>query len=597
VYFHWETLRSIIGKSAKAMGHFLPRPWRAKEGQDRRVTVLVETAVLVEILVVLVLAVRLLFMASHLFGWEWIGWTAAAAALAGILVWGRKRLRTRRRFSVLPLVHGKTRRRITWRNALLAAAVMLAILIVCLLAISGWRPPMYYLLLALVILLCCWAAFCVTADAMKGRPLREMRALAALLGLKAFLLWSQWGIVIGFDGGPHFQMVDAFAKAKMIPHMALDQMFYAYHPPLAFVLAALAKLFLTDTARSVQVVSSLMSLVMFLFLRGTLRRLELLRRVEAVVFLYIAAAIPLQVYLAHSVNMDVVVVAAMAAVMYFSVALFWTKRSPYRWAHILFLAVALCAAVLTKFSGIIAFGIPVAAALLTPFTGTRRVSVLRALGIVALAAALVSPYYYTRYYATQGKLFPSNADFFQREEQDQSREARDADRPGFLWKMITASGAPSGNPQYRDMDAARLVETWRDAWRQDLWLGPQDAVRRLVSALYLLFMPLLCIVGGVLFFCWRDAPPLWRRLGFLLLIIFCANAAALVKYTYDFPWPGAVLMKGIYVASSTWFLAFCLAHLTRLRTVLDLRWAKFWQALLSVLLLLFVLLNHVLPIY
>lgn len=427
-----------------------------------------------------------------------------------------------------------------------------------------------------------------------------------ILAAKAFLFFKTWGREIGFDIGPHVEMVSLFVNGHFLPDIV--KYFYGYHPPFSFAIAALfEQMFhgvgITITAvESIQFTSLAANLVMFFSLRSMLRQLKLLSSPLGIAFLGILAGLPINVFLSHAIAMDAVIMACAGLTFLFSMRLLWLPITPgHTWDRILPLGVILAAALFTKFSGLLLLAVPFLFAFASPLRGKFRTHMMHAVCAVVLGMVLVAPYYIFRYALPMGTLLPNNADITQPKEEAAARVVRDTDRLGFVLGMFTPSGAPTGNPQFRDMEHARLVETWRDVWRQDLWLGKEETLPWLLSAWYLRWMPFLCLASATLMlFAFRRLPQLWKNLGVVFLGIFVIEILALMQYTFNFPWGGAVLMKGIYVAPATFFLAYILMGPVVLFTLLPKSVARLGRVGVFFTLILvgtFVLLNHLLPVY
>lgn len=430
---------------------------------------------------------------------------------------------------------------------------------------------------------------------------REHLLLLVFLASRIYLLLTRWNTPVGFDWGMHVEMLEI--THWLDPQPDIHAHFYAYHPPLSFLFPRLLMLIGVPAVASVQLFSWMMSLGTFVFLRFLLSHLRMLHTARGIVFLYLAASIPLQVYLSHSVNIDVFVLAATAATLYFSVSLampgsgdFWLKRS---WERRTALVAALAFGMLSKFSGILALALPPIAALLYAPAAMRIEECKKAILCVFAALLLAAPYYGMRYYLPYGAIFPSNADIVEGDNQAIARQERDADPVGFIRGMFfPAKGDPS-DLQSRDMGTARLEETWRDAWRKDSWLGAQEEPAKSVSAFYLFLMPLLALAGCISLFMKNDSPASWKKMGPLLAAFSVIQLFALIKYTYDFPWGGAVLMKGIYVAPMLWMFAYVVAHglsIALHRPPADHAPQRSFEVIF-LLLIVFTIINHMLPVY
>lgn len=440
-----------------------------------------------------------------------------------------------------------------------------------------------------------------------------------LVGSRIWVTLLRWGEAIGFDPHHHLEMLSVWRWWGLSP--PLFETFYAYHPPLSFLLARSVHLFGFDPVASVQIVSLAASLVAFFALRSALQHLGLLSHPVPLCFLYLTSSLPIQVYLATSINIDVLLLALASVVLCFSLQLYWEgepapwvgKRSEW-WARRLIIVMALCSAILTKFSGILLLALPLLVALTAPRRagGALPVAVTpwrtpalwqrcgSALAMAAVAIVIVSPHYMHRYYRTAETFFPGNADVFEGVHQREAREARDRSLPDFFLGMFLPPKAAAESHEFRDMSVPRLLETWRDLWRRDVWLGVQPPLSQVVTGVYLRITPYLLLIGVGVLLLRRPRDVVWRRLGLVLLLFSVLLLLALVKYTYDFPWGGAVLMKGIYVAPIAWLVGYLLVgvlELGRFAPALLARREEMVHRSALVLIGGFTLVNHILPVY
>lgn len=255
------------------------------------------------------------------------------------------------------------------------------------------------------------------------------------------------------------------ALSWLSPDLPLGQYFYAYHPPLGFLLAKCFTWVGFSPLMSVQLLNAAASLGTFFILRATLGRCGLLARPAAVFFLYFGASLPIQLFLASSINLDVLTAGCAALTLYLSVRLCWDETLD-RQARLTFataIAVVIAASMLIKFSGLLLVTIPVLTALAHPKTSFRLVSVAGAAALVGLL--LVSPYYVSRYYQQTGRFFPTNLEIFAQSEIAAARAARDSDRLSFFLNMVAPSPVHgSANTVLRDRDTMRLADVWQDVW-------------------------------------------------------------------------------------------------------------------------------------
>ncbi len=424
--------------------------------------------------------------------------------------------------------------------------------------------------------------------------------LGAFMLSRLLLLRQEWGASIGWDVGAHVDMLKLWPWDENA--WDVRSSFYAYHPPLAFLFARALHLLGLPAAESVQTIGCIVSIAAFFFLRGTVSLLGKLRSAEGIAFVYVTSALPVQQYLAYSINMDVFVYAAACAVAYFSVLLAKRPSVGGMWG----LAAMLAVGMLTKSSALLVFSlpavlIPLLVLPLFPKRTTRRnaMRVMLSGGLsIGLAAAMVSPYYVGRYVLQEGALFVSNMDFREYGSEDLQRErndVRDADRGAFLRDLFSVRASELLTLADRDQGRVRLVNTWRD-----IWAGSKHNVRSSPFSLWLShaysFAAMALLVAGVVHFLAFFRGDDWDRFMVGMLLFGLLQMAALVAYAWKYPHPLGLPTKLIYIAPVlvpfglilTRAFAFAPA-LVRGRTV----GVASGAALLGV----YLLLNGILPVY
>lgn len=453
---------------------------------------------------------------------------------------------------------------------------------------------------------------------------------------RILLLWGQFGAAMGFDIGAHQEMLSRVSWG--VPDSPVREVFYSYHPPLGFLIPRSIELLGIPAALSIQLTSFFASLLLFFVLRSIVASLGFLRSPLGIAFLYLTASIPLQIFLAHSHNLDILILLFAGMVLFTSIHLLWlpeaAKRSRIDTILLQLLMVgALSYAMLTKFSGLLLFSIPPLCALLVSGFKAKMWGMLRVTLLCTLALGLVSPYYYMRYYAAEGTFFPNNGDWMVGEALSNSRAIRDQDPGKFLRELfIIPEGHWAGGLIHRDLDVIRLSDTWRDFWLMPDYLGPNSPLQKRLGALYYWVLPWFFPLG--LFALWmlsrQSGLPLrstrwknvflselqktlhwiirppslffasWRRFGAVLGLFAFVQLSALIYYLYQNPFAGWGPAKGMYVAPITWFIAYLLAPLFCLPIFAPKCFGQrrlAWQRTSLLLLGAVVLLHHALPQY
>jgi hypothetical protein len=405
----------------------------------------------------------------------------------------------------------------------------------------------------------------------------------------------------GFDTGAHLDVLRAISWTN--PGVDLHQMFYAYHPPLAFLLAHTFTLLGLPDVASVQIVSFLSMLVVCLSLRALLRLFHLLDEPGPVLFLYATLSLPVVVFLGKSINIDVVIFALACLTLLFLASLWksWDAGGHHRWLgwQVPVVGVLLLLALFTKFSGILLLALPAGTAwVLCKKWRTRAIL----LGILCAAAAgiMALPYYYARYEVPEHTFFPSNGDQWDRDNQGKARLDRDAHPVEFILSLFMGTSAHANGVEHRDLNTPRFLDTWKDLWMRDLWLGEASEWSLSISNWYLLVMPVLLFLGTMVTLqrWWRGLW--WDRMGAVFLLIGVFHMFFLILFAWRNPWGGGVPTKMIYITPALPVVGYLLSQCAYLFDDLLTRWRR-WSPLLQRFLLalvtVFLLINHLLPVY
>ena len=388
--------------------------------------------------------------------------------------------------------------------------------------------------------------------------------------LCVFLLSRLWlffvtrGVPVGWDTDAHLEMLTDLPWSDAM--WDIHSHFYAYHPPLAFFLARCVLLLGANPVTSVQIVSALASLIGFFYLRASVRVLQMLNSWQGIGFLYVTSSLPVQIYLAHSINMDVLLYAEACAALFYSLQLFSAQNAVASSARTVrtsvLLVLSLVLAMYTKYSGLLLLAIPVliAATSSTFFNCTvRRITGACALGVVVLVLAF--PYYFGRQYTQSGHFFPSNMDFenYDKAALMNDRSKRDENPVLFLTQFFGGSSEGSTRIQERDQAVMRLENTWKD-----LWAGSKNNVQQSRSSLFLsvcygAFAPLFLLVGLIALAYRRSRWTRWESVGCALIAFSLLELVFLLFYSYQYPHVIGIPNKLIYISPALLGFGFLLA--------------------------------------
>lgn len=436
------------------------------------------------------------------------------------------------------------------------------------------------------------------AETPAALPERTERFLTRLQLLAMFWLFlAELGHEVGFDAGAHIEMLNLITWAH--PETALKGSFYGYHPPMGFLLPRTLHLLGFVPEVSVQIISFLAGLAAFFFLRLTLKEISALRTPRGTAFLVLSTGLPLSVYLLHSVNLDILILAEGAIVLFCCTRLFLRERPEElscgdRWMAWFGLLSTLSFAMLTKFSGVLLLALPPIAAVVGCRSRQWLPRLAKVAVVILLALAMGLPYYGVRYYLSERTFFPNNGDWMVSGAFVEARTKRNTDPIGFFANLFAPNPVHREKGlAHRDYDVLRLSDTWRDYWLKDQFLGSSVPFSLELGSVYFFTAPWLLVLGGVALLRRRmDFTVPWRRLGRVVLLFGLFQFAALLVYLTLNPFAGWGPAKAIYIAPTIWGIAYLLTGLVP-RDPLNAR----QQRTFAVLLVGFTLLNFILPVY
>ncbi len=415
----------------------------------------------------------------------------------------------------------------------------------------------------------------------------ERAFLFAFIALRLLLFARMFGQYIGYDVRGHLQVVSAISWTH--PFLSPRALYYAVHPPLGFLLAHSLTMLGMVPILAAQTLSFLASLVAFFFMRSTLKSLGLLGHLPAVVFLYLAASIPMQIYLSVIVSLDVFVLACMSIILFLSVQIFWKKQSIFSvFLYCLALTLTLILANLFKLSGFLLQPIPLFVLLLSREAYTwRRFLILLIMGFLSAVATFV--YLYYRNYIPEHTFFFSTAglsmwtDLFR-------HSVWWRDTHPFLFVLAYILPIQHGIP--------RLLPTWNSLW----YMYDRDFLSVFtifLAVLYNVVAPALCFIGCITAYGQRMTKDLWYRFGVVLLLTGALHFLGLIAYMWSTPLlEGYLSNKGVYIASASFSIAYLLSlALTSFLPLLNIK--KFTRKQAEYCLLfctaIFMIVNHLMP--
>jgi hypothetical protein len=415
----------------------------------------------------------------------------------------------------------------------------------------------------------------------------EAAFLLTALVVNTLLFLSRVGIPEGYDFEGHLHAMQSISWGD--PFFSLRSHYYACHPPLGFLLArGVTAITSAPPLVAAQIVSFLSSIATLLLLRATLRRLDLLAQPAAVAFLYLTAGLPIQNYLAVTLNLDVIVFAWGAAMLWIMSHLAYSESRRVIGVWTILAGFVGGAAVMTKVSGLLVLAIPalyVAVVRRNILLQARRIALML---VIAVSCAL--PYYTINYYVPEGTFLFSNAGTVLWVGQtDEARAIRDADPGAFARSLVRP---------YGEQDA-RLARTWRSFWGMED-REPQPGRAAAIVDAYLVVMPWLVGVGLLLFILRRGTGGRWRDLGTVVLGYSVLQVLFIVAYIAAYPIDGFFANKGIYIAPASLGIGLLLSAWMETPGLIPARHprARRWAMIaLTLLVALFLVANNLLPVY
>lgn len=432
----------------------------------------------------------------------------------------------------------------------------------------------------------------------------ELLLTTCLVLLKIHVLHDAWGRLQGFDAGPWLDVFHATHWFERLPRP--EEFFASYHPPLSYLFCRWIFFVYPHEVEASQILSTLSMLGATFALRSSLRTIGMLWTLPGLSILYVGASIPLIVSLAVETSYDALVFMWFMIALALSKRLFWWRlpaafwRSPYCLARLTALAIALSAGLLTKFNGLIAFGVPFLVIL------TRRgfKGVLRE-GPVAGAAAMcaviaVSPLYYSRYYKPFGQVFPTAIDWLRANDLKRALALRDSNRWAFILHMVRIPERSITGTQEPIRDSF-IHSIWLHTWKLDISVGPQAPFSLAISDLYIRGAPfVLAVAAVVLVVRARRLPVAMRDFGIVLGVIAMTFCAGQLYFAWKYPlWDWGVF-KAKYMTPAVLWIAFSVGALVD--TWASHRpsapfWDRFKTDAVLVLVLAFMCTNHLVPVY
>jgi len=256
-----------------------------------------------------------------------------------------------------------------------------------------------------------------------------------------------------------------------------------------------------------------------------------------------------------------------------------------------------------KYTGTVSLSIPFIVVAIRCRGRLRFRAFTALLFVCLLTALLISPLYIGRNYAQTKELFPINMSWNHERQLESAHAKRDADYIGFFAhafrfpkEFFTELDAPIRDSFFHIV----WLQTWKLEDNTVELLGPKSPLSGRISNVYFfLFFPLF-LIGNLLFFTrvrkHTDALHDFGKILFAIALIFILAQTSLF---FSFPLWRYEVMKAKYIAPALlWILfasAYCIYFALQLKVLERFRPYVTYGSL--GLVLLYVIFNHVVPVY
>jgi hypothetical protein len=431
----------------------------------------------------------------------------------------------------------------------------------------------------------------------------EPRLAVAMVLLKLYFLGYVWGRAQGFDVGQWFHMFRGtqWFRALPSPRSGISN----YHPPGSHLLGRLVYAIYPHPVEASQILSTLSLLVAFFALRSTLRRIGWLTTLPGLWLLYGGMSLPLMVWLAAETGYDPPALGWFMLALPVSTALFWGPTPPVRRCRAAFasrlalLVLVFAGGLFNKFTALLAFSIPFLIILIRRGLRAWFRELWAPATAAVLAVLLVLPLYYNRYYKTEGTWMPAAMEWLRPHDLKVARAARDAAPWRFVRNMLRIPQQPVAGAGQPVVDSF-YHSVWLHTWKFDTAMGPQAPLGVPVSDGYVRAFAYVLPVGTVLFLLrQRHLPSSWRHLGWLLLAIAALFTASALSFAWQYPLWDWRVFKAKYLSPALLWVPYATAVVFADRGLgaLETRTARWIQRAGLSLVLAFMCVNHLLPVY
>ena len=424
-----------------------------------------------------------------------------------------------------------------------------------------------------------------------------------LVLLKAQVVHATWGKVQGYDWGPWMEMFHATYWFEPIPPVRIWGA--SYHPPLSYLIGRLICLIYPHEIEVSQINSTLAVVVAFFCVRQVLKRIGWLWTLPGLWLLYGGISVPVIVSVGVETTYDSWVLAWYMMALAASVGLFWNATSPTWWKNnrtarkVTWLGLVFAAGLLNKYTGLLAFALPFIVILVRRgFLAVVRESTAP-ITAIAISVLVVFPLYYERNYKTEGRWMPAAMDWQRRDDLRVAIEKRDAAPVAFVVNMLKYPLKTPKDPQAPVLDSFTHI-TWLHTWTKDWVLAAEPEPALTVSRKYSQWFAATLLAGTVWFVArFRRIDKEWRDVGWVLLLVTAIYCGLALSFGWKYPLWDWRVFKTKYMTPAVFFIPYATAIVFADKSVIARLHGRlrFVEDLAFYALILFVALNHLLPVY
>lgn len=374
----------------------------------------------------------------------------------------------------------------------------------------------------------------------------------------------------------------------------------SYHPPSSFLLAkALSVTSGLSTIVTSQLVSFVSLLCVFLLLRQILKRIGILHTLFGIIFLYMAASLPVFIRLSVANTYDSIAFFLGALALYLSIDLFWEPdsfsiRKQSDKHKILFLFGTFVLGMLTKYSCLLYLSFP----FIVLAVRSDRSQLFRHVKVTVLtcvlAIATVTPFYHQRYYTNTGEWMPMSMDWILGSSLENMRSSRDLHKVSFTLKMMRIPFAHF--LQEMPIKDSLPYEVWFETWKPPRTY--KNGILRSMPNIYVhFFIPIFAI--GLLSFLarYRKRGTALSDLGWVLGGCTLIFVIALLRFGYEYPYFPWRVFKAKYAPIVVlWICYMCALGITVIARIPNKRtWATVTSSTALSLVTAMIIINHAIP--